>query len=261
MSTSIDLRALARRVAGRVLAERGASEGGVERAAGVHVTIESDEGPARPSAPERARAPGRGRELVTADLVAKVASGGELRVAQGSIVTDLALDEARRRGVRIVDAAASGGGRLRVAIASDHGGFQLKASVLEEVRGLGHEVFDLGTRDENAVDYPDYARAVAEAVAKGNADLGIAIDGAGIGSAMAANKVPGVRAAPCWSVDAAKNAREHNFANVLTLGARMLSARGALEILRAFLATPTSEERHRRRIDKITAIERSYSKS
>lgn len=261
MSTPIDLRALARRVAGRVLAARGASETPTPRTPGVHVTIDLPEGPARPAPPEIERVRGRGRDLVTAELVAKVAAGGELRIAQGSIVTDLARDEARRRGVRIVEGAASGGGRLRVAVASDHGGFQLKASVLEEVRGLGHEAFDLGTRDENAVDYPDFARAVAEAVAAGNADLGIAIDGAGIGSAMAANKVPGVRAAPCWNVDSAKNAREHNFANVLTLGARMLAARAALEVVRAFLTTATGEDRHRRRVDKITAIERSYSRT
>ena len=108
-------------------------------------------------------------------------------------------------------------------------------------------LLDLGTHDETAVDYPDFARAVAEAVAEGRADLGVCIDGAGIGSAMTANKVPGVRAANCWDVASARNAREHNYANVLTLGGRWLSPLGASEILAAFLSTPRGEERHGRR--------------
>jgi ribose 5-phosphate isomerase B len=150
---------------------------------------------------------------------------------------------------------------VRVAIAADHGGFALKGDVIEWVRSLGHETFDLGTRDENPVDYPDYARAVAEAVAKKNADIGIVIDGAGIGSAMAANKVAGVRAANCWNGATAKNAREHNYANVLTLGAKVITRDAAFEVVRTFLATPFGEERHGKRVKKIMDIERGPARA
>ncbi|MBK7878849.1 MAG: RpiB/LacA/LacB family sugar-phosphate isomerase [Planctomycetes bacterium] len=150
---------------------------------------------------------------------------------------------------------------MRIALGADHGGFATKRALLEVLREDGHVLLDLGTHDENAVDYPDYARAVAEAVGEGRADVGLCVDGAGIGSAMAANKVPGVRAANCWDVPSAKNAREHNYANVLTLGGKRLTVAQALEILRAFLATSWGEDRHGRRVEKITAIERHYSKA
>ena len=137
----------------------------------------------------------------------------------------------------------------------------LKRAVLDWVRELGIVAVDLGTHDENPVDYPDFAKAVAEAVAEGRADLGICVDGAGIGSAMAANKVPGVLAANCHDVSTARNAREHNFANVLTLGGRTLQASEAQAIVRAFLATPCGEERHRKRVEKIRALERRYART
>lgn len=259
MSTPLDVQALVKRVVGRVLAERGA-EARPERAAGVFVTVQPGGETPRPVAPERQSSAGRGPDLVTVEMIARVERGGSLRVPSGAIVTDLARDEAWRRGIRLEERATTDAGRLRVAIAADHGGFRLKTDVVEWVRGLGHEAFDLGTRDENAVDYPDYARAVAESVASRNADLGIVIDGAGIGSAMAANKVPGVRAANCWNVAAARNAREHNYANVLTLGAKMISALDAHDVVRAFLSTPLGEERHQKRVKKITDIERAYGR-
>ncbi|MBI5363557.1 MAG: RpiB/LacA/LacB family sugar-phosphate isomerase [Planctomycetes bacterium] len=150
---------------------------------------------------------------------------------------------------------------MRIAVGADHGGFELKQELAEWLREAGHVLLDHGTFDANTVDYPDFARAVAEAVADGRADVGLCVDGAGIGSAMAANKVPGVRAANGFDVASAKNAREHNFANVLTLGGKRLTRQAAREIVEAFLTTPWGEERHARRIDKIDAIERQYSKA
>lgn len=260
MSNPIDVRALAKRVVGRVLAERG-REARTERTAGVFVTVEPGGEPLRPEVEALAKKSWRGPDLVTAEMLAKVAGGAEFRVPRGAIITELAREEAWRRGIRFVEGATTDGGRVRVAIAADHGGFALKRDVIEWVRSLGHEAFDLGTRDENPVDYPDFARAVAEAVAKKNADVGIVIDGAGIGSAMAANKVRGVRAANCWNGATAKNAREHNYANVLTLGAKVITREAAFEVVRTFLATPFGEERHGKRVDKIMEIERGNART
>lgn len=150
---------------------------------------------------------------------------------------------------------------LRVAVGADHGGFALKCDLIEWIRDLGMLSIDLGTHGEAAVDYPDFARAVAEAVREERADLGVCVDGAGIGSAIAANKVPGVRAANCWDTATASNAREHNFANVLCLGGPRLAPSLALDILRTFLTTPTGAARHARRVDKIQRIEARYSRS
>jgi ribose 5-phosphate isomerase B len=259
VAASIDIQGLVKRVVGRVMAERGQQgTAPAPRAHGVHVTVEPGGDPVRPATRKPEAKTGRGVELVTVDMLAKIERGGSLRVPPGAMVTDLARDEAWRRGIRIEERATAGGsGRIRVAIAADHGGFALKADVIELVRSLGHEAFDLGTRDENPVDYPDYARAVADSVARKNADVGIMIDGAGIGSAMAANKVAGVRAANCWNVATAKNAREHNYANVLTLGAKVIARDTAREVVRTFLTTPFGEERHGRRVAKITDIERA----
>ncbi|HEY0385160.1 MAG TPA: RpiB/LacA/LacB family sugar-phosphate isomerase, partial [Pyrinomonadaceae bacterium] len=118
---------------------------------------------------------------------------------------------------------------------------------------------DFGTNSEDAVDYPDFAHAVARAVSDRESDLGIVIDGAGVGSAMTANKVPGVRAAACYSVAVAKNSREHNDANVLTLGSKAITSEEMREIVRAWLETEMTEDRHRKRVAKIVAVERQYS--
>jgi ribose 5-phosphate isomerase B len=120
-------------------------------------------------------------------------------------------------------------------------------------------VHDYGTNSEDAVDYPDFAHAVARAVADRSVDVGIIIDGAGVGSAMTANKVPGVRAAACYSVAVAKNSREHNDANVLTLGSKTINSAEMKEIVNAWLSTEISEERHRKRVAKIVAVERQYA--
>jgi ribose 5-phosphate isomerase B len=145
-----------------------------------------------------------------------------------------------------------------VAIGADHGGFALKAALMKHLRDKGLGVTDCGTNGPDAVDYPDFAHVVARLVASGACETGIVIDGAGIGSAMAANKVPGVRAANAHDISMARNAREHNYANVLTLGARMIGEGLALEIVDTFLATEWGAERHGARVAKITAIEQQY---
>ena len=145
-----------------------------------------------------------------------------------------------------------------VAIGADHGGYALKEHLLFKLREQGHTVTDCGTDGPDAVDYPDIALAVAEQVAGGNARWGIIVDGAGIGSAMVANKVPGVRAALCYDLSTARNSREHNHANVLTLGAGLVGTGLAWQIVQEWLAVPFGEGRHARRVAKITDVERRY---
>jgi len=142
---------------------------------------------------------------------------------------------------------------MRIAIGADHGGFDLKQRLLEHLRGRGHEVRDLGTGSTQAVDYPVFARKVADAVAAGEVARGIMIDGAGIGSAMVANKVAGVRAALAYDLSTARNAREHNDANLLTLGAGLIGPNLALQIVDTFLAAECTEPRHQRRVAMIEA--------
>ncbi|MGB5629617.1 MAG: ribose 5-phosphate isomerase B, partial [Woeseiaceae bacterium] len=135
-----------------------------------------------------------------------------------------------------------------IAIGADHGGFELKAVLAAHLQGAGYEVRDVGTSSREAVDYPVFARAVAEAVAKGTVDVGIMIDGAGIGSCMAANKVPGIRAAMAYDLSSARNSREHNDANVLTLGAGLIGDGLAKQIVDVWLATECTESRHLNRV-------------
>lgn len=142
-----------------------------------------------------------------------------------------------------------------IAIGADHGGFELKSQLIPWLRAAGHRVTDCGTHSPAAVDYPVIASHVARTVATGRADLAIMVDGAGIGSAMAANKVPGVRAAACHNEALARNSREHNGANVLTLGSGQTSLAEAQPIITAFLQTTLTEERHRRRVQQIIDLE------
>jgi len=145
---------------------------------------------------------------------------------------------------------------MRIAIAADHGGFVLKEKLRGRLAGMGHEVNDFGTSSTESCDYPDFAYAAGEAVAEGRADRGILICTTGIGMAMAANKVAGVRAAPAQSDDEVRMTREHNDANVLTLGAKYVDERRALELIRIFLETEFSGgERHVRRVAKIAQLE------
>ncbi len=146
-----------------------------------------------------------------------------------------------------------------IAIGADHGGFALKQKLAAYLRDKGYRVRDCGTDSTEAVDYPDFAHAVARAVAGGASRWGIVVDGAGIGSCMAANKVPGVRAALCYDVSSARNSREHNHANVLTLGAGLIGEGLARQIVDAWLDTDWGAGRHARRVDKISEIERRYA--
>lgn len=148
---------------------------------------------------------------------------------------------------------------MRVVIGSDHGGFEMKQDLVKFVKELGHEVVDYGTHSTEPVDYPDIALLIATAVQMDpQRTLGIMVDGAGIGSAMTANKVPGVRAAPCYDTFTAKNSREHNDANVLTLGGRVTGIGLAREIVKVWLATPFGGARHARRIEKMLQVERRF---
>ena len=144
---------------------------------------------------------------------------------------------------------------MRIAIGSDHAGFSVKEIIRQYLENAGYAVDDQGTGSEDSVDYPDFGKAVGERVASKRADLGIVVCGSGIGISIAANKVPGIRAALAHDVVTAQLAREHNDANVLALGARIVTPAAALEMVQAFLNTPFAGGRHQRRLDKITAIE------
>lgn len=143
----------------------------------------------------------------------------------------------------------------RIAIGSDHAGFSVKETIRKYLEGAGYAVSDLGASSEESVDYPDYGKAVAERVVSKQADLGIAVCGTGIGISIAANKVPGIRAALAHDVNTARLAREHNDANVLALGGRIVTGAAAIEMVQVFLTTAYLGGRHQRRLDKITAIE------
>ena len=157
-------------------------------------------------------------------------------------------------------ASPSGNTKKVVAIGTDHGGVDLKETLKKILLETGYEVIDCGTHTKDSVDYPDIALAVAKLVAGGEAWRGIVIDGAGIGSCMAANKVPGVRAALCYDYATAVNSREHNDANILTLGAGLIGTNLAKLIMNTWLATEFGGGRHARRVNKITAIGQSYYK-
>lgn len=199
--------------------------------------------------------------VITEDDVRGLEEGARLRVAEGARLTPLAADIVRERRIELVRRIPRRGSRASkmVAVGADHGGYKMKEELKTLLESLGHRVHDYGTNSEDAVDYPDFAHAVARAVADTHADVGIIIDGAGVGSCMTANKVPGVRAAACYSVAVAKNSREHNDANVLTLGSGTINSAEMREIVQAWLSMEISEERHRKRVAKITAVERQYN--
>lgn len=145
---------------------------------------------------------------------------------------------------------------MKIAIASDHGGFELKDSMVEYIKSLGNEVMDLGTNSADSVDYPDYAKKVCEEIQQGNSDLGILICGTGIGMSLAANKFEGIRAACVSDVYSAKMSRNHNNANVLCIGARVIGDEVAKLIIKTFLENEFEAGRHQRRVDKIMAFEK-----
>jgi ribose 5-phosphate isomerase B len=147
-----------------------------------------------------------------------------------------------------------------VAIGADHGGYELKEALKAELKTLGFEINDVGTNSKDAVDYPDFAHAVAQAVGTGKAWRGIMIDGAGIGSCIVANKVPGVRAGMAYDYSSAVNSREHNDTNVLTLGAGLIGLNLAKQIVKTWLTTEFGGGRHTSRVDKIKSVEKKYLK-
>jgi len=165
--------------------------------------------------------------------------------------------EIRDLVARVVEEAL-GGDAESLAIGADHGGFHLKQMLIEHLRGRGFDVHDCGCASTESVDYPDFAHAVANLVGTGACRWGVIIDGAGIGSCMVANKVPGVRAALCYDLSTARNSREHNHANVLTLGAGLIGESLARQIVDEWLATPWGGDRHARRVAKIGDIEKRY---
>ena len=181
------------------------------------------------------------------DLVRSIVHG-VLDEAEAEVVT-----EERQHDVALED------GSETIAVGADHGGYPLKERIAFKLREAGRDVRDCGTDSTDAVDYPTYAHAVARLVADGTCRWGIVFDGAGIGSAMVANKVPGVRAALCYDLSTARNSREHNYANVLTLGAGLIGPNLAWQIVQEWLSTPWGGERHARRVDMITDIESSYA--
>jgi len=213
-------------------------------------------------------APARPR-LVTELDVRDLPFGSSIDVPPGALLTPLArqvmmdrhVTPGPRRGATI-DASPEPLpiGRKVVALGSDHAGFRLKEELKPLLAELGFALQDCGTTGTEPVDYPDYALAVAELVASGRAWRGIVIDGAGIGSCVAANKVPGVRAALCYDQATAVNSREHNDANVLTLGAGLIGQTLARQIARTWLETEFGGGRHQRRLQKILDIERRYAR-
>lgn len=203
------------------------------------------------------------KAVITEADVRALAAGAKLLIREDAIITPAAQDVIRERGLEIRHRAGrtvTGQQRL-IALGADHGGYEMKEQLKQLLTELGYKQRDFGTFSTEAVDYPDFAHAVARAVADGQCDLGIIVDGAGIGSCMTANKVPGVRAALCYDAATARNSREHNYANVLTLGGKLLAATQMREIVAAWLATPEGEARHGKRVAKIMAVERQYLRS
>lgn len=202
------------------------------------------------------------KSVITEDDVRGLEPGAILRIGESARLTPLAADIVNDKRIEIVRRTSRHGSKAAklIAVGADHGGFQMKEELKGFLNELGHHVQDFGTNSEAAVDYPDFAHAVARAVANGTSDVGIIIDGAGVGSAITANKVPGVRAAACYSVALARNSREHNGANVLSLGSKTINSKEMREIVTAWLATELTEDRHRKRVAKIDAIQKQYQR-
>ncbi|MBM4465609.1 MAG: ribose 5-phosphate isomerase B [Chloroflexi bacterium] len=206
------------------------------------------------------------RPLITEQDVEAAPTGGELRFPAEAIVTPRARELALERKVFLspqpgpvstLSETPASGSKV-IALGADHGGFAMKEALKAHLQELGYAVKDCGTFSSESVDYPDFAYAVARLVSEGQAWRGIMIDGAGIGSCMTANKVPGVRASMCYDLTTAVNAREHNDANVLTLGGRLIGENLAKEIVKTWLATEFAGGRHEGRVNKIMDVEKRY---
>lgn len=207
------------------------------------------------------------KPVITVDDVRAIPAGGTLTVPEGAIITDLARELAQTQQVTLVTGQAvktgpdnTTSGRV-IALGSDHGAsFTMKEALKPYLESLGYTLIDCGTYTAESVDYPDIAYAVSQQVVSGKAWRGIIIDGAGIGSCIAANKVPGIRAALCYNQAMAHNSREHNNANVLTLGAGMIGLNLAQQTVKTWLSTEFAGGRHERRVKKISEIEQRFLK-
>jgi ribose 5-phosphate isomerase B len=206
------------------------------------------------------------RPLITEKDVEAVPTGGELSLPAAAIVTPRAREVAMERKVslppqpgpvRTLGLNPAPGNRI-IALGADHGGFAMKEALKAYLQELGYAIKDCGTFSSESVDYPDFAYAVAKLVSEGQAWRGIMVDGAGIGSCMAANKVPGVRASLCYDLSTAVNAREHNNANVLTLGGHLIAEGLAKQIVKTWLETKFAGGRHERRVNKIMSVEKRF---
>ena len=250
------IRALVRDVLDNALPdeEKGAPKGAPS------VTRFIDTAPDNPAASDKRVHDESSKNVITEDDVRDLPEGSALRIAEGARFTSLAADIIKAKGIEVVKRMPRRGskGSKMIAVGADHGGFKMKEALKTFLHELGHQVHDFGTNSEDPVDYPDLAYAVGKSVSEGSSEVGIVIDGAGVGSAITANKVPGVRAAACYSVDVARNSREHNGANVLSLGSKTINNAQMREIVEAWLGTDLTEERHRKRVGKIEAIEKQY---
>lgn len=210
------------------------------------------------------------RRVITEQTIRSAARAGQsIELDAGMIVTPAARDLARELGVALRRPVAATPGTsvpdpprriaaplVLIALGADHGGYKMKEMLKPVIEKAGFGVRDVGCDGTDPVDYPVYAARVAELVASGEAQFGVMVDGAGIGSAMVANKISGVRAALCYDLSTARNAREHNDANVLTLGAGLVGDRLAADIVIAFLTIPFAGGRHERRVAMIRALDR-----
>jgi ribose 5-phosphate isomerase B len=201
------------------------------------------------------------KTIIDADVVNGVPEGGTLVLPAGAILTPLAQTAVLERKIRLITESENAPkGDRTVAIGADHGGYSMKEMLKTMLQGQ-YILTDCGTNSPESVDYPDFALAVAQLVSSGRAWRGIMIDGAGIGSCMVANKVPGVRAALCYDQATAVNSREHNDANLLTLGAGLIGNNLAKLIVETWLTTDFGGGRHAKRVEKIMAIEKRYRES
>ncbi len=222
------------------------------------------------------------KKLITErDILDKVNAGAKsLRIDADTVLTPSAIDAALQYHIQLTPSQDTSSSQRKsveavsfippkgvnspnaaavIAIGSDHGGYRLKESLKQFVAELGYSVADVGTSSEEACDYPDFAYAVATMVASGQASRGIMIDGVGVASAIVANKIPGIRAVPCYDEFVARSSREHNDANVLTLGGRIVGSELAKSIVKVWLETLFGGGRHQTRVQKITDLEQRHS--
>ncbi len=207
------------------------------------------------------------RDFINEDYVLSLVEGTKvIPVEAKALITPSARDLAARKEMEFqvvvggVSSLPFESNPKSIALGSDHGGFPMKEDIKKQLKKAGYTVVDVGTNSTDSVDYPDFAHAVALMVARKNCACGIMVDGAGIGSAMVANKVPGVRAAHCHNIFEVRNAKEHNNANLLTLGGRVIGIGLAEEMVKVWLETPFAGGRHQKRVNKIMDVEKIYVK-